>query len=163
MRLAETGERRSSRDVANPVYVRLADETNWTRRGKMDFVDNQVNTKTGTIRGRAIFPNDNLFLTPGVFGRLRLLAQPEHPALLVPDSAILSDQSRKVVALVDMDGMVEFRPVVLGPVVDGLRVVREGLTSSDRIVIEGLQRVRPGAKVDAKDGKIGPLTASAGP
>jgi RND family efflux transporter MFP subunit len=160
-RLAQEGTRASSRDVANPVYVRLADETQWTRRGKMDFVDNQLNAKTGTIRGRAIFPNDDLFLTPGVFGRLRLLAQPEHPALLIPDSAILSDQSRKVVAVVDMEGMVAFKPVTLGPVMDGLRVVREGLMPQDRIVIEGLQRVRPGGKVDPKDGKIESLTASA--
>jgi RND family efflux transporter MFP subunit len=162
-RLAQNGQRASSRDVANPVYVRLADETQWTRRGKMDFVDNQVNARTGTIRGRAIFPNDDMFLTPGVFGRLRLLAQPEHVALLIPDSAILSDQSRKVVALVSTDGTVEFRPIVLGPIEDGLRVVREGLMPRDRIVIEGLQRVRPGGKVDAKDGKIGALTASASP
>ena len=163
MRLAQSGERGSSRDIANPVYVRLADESRWTRQGRMDFVDNQVNARTGTIRGRAIFPNDDLFLTPGVFGRLRLLAQPEHPALLIPDSAILSDQSRKVVALVDMDGTATFRPVVLGPVVDGLRVVRDGLMPQDRIVIEGLQRVRPGAKVDAKEGKIDVLTVSAVP
>jgi RND family efflux transporter MFP subunit len=80
-RLAQTGERASSRDVANPVYVKLSDETEWTRRGNMDFVDNQINAKTGTIRGRAIFPNNDLFLSPGVFGRLRLLAQPEHTAL----------------------------------------------------------------------------------
>jgi RND family efflux transporter MFP subunit len=162
-RLAQNGQRASSRDVANPVYVRLADETEWKRRGKMDFVDNQVNAKTGTIRGRAIFSNDDLFLTPGVFGRLRLLSQPEHSALLVPDSAILSDQSRKVVVLVSPDGMAEFKPVVLGPIVDGLRVVREGLTPEDRLVIEGLQRVRPGAKVDPKDGRIQSLTASAEP
>jgi RND family efflux transporter MFP subunit len=162
-RLAKTGERTSSRDVANPVFVRLADETEWTRRGQMDFVDNQLNAKSGTIRGRAIFTNDDLFLTPGVFGRLRLLAQPEHQALLIPDSAVLSDQSRKVVAAVAADGAVEFRPVVLGPIVDGLRVIRDGLTTQDRIVIDGLQRVRPGAKVAPKDGKIEALTASAGP
>ena len=80
---------------------------------------------------------------------------------LIPDSAILSDQSRKVVAVVDMEGMVAFKPVTLGPVMDGLRVVREGLMPQDRIVIEGLQRVRPGGKVDPKDGKIESLTASA--
>jgi multidrug efflux pump subunit AcrA (membrane-fusion protein) len=98
-----------------------------------------------------------------VFGRLRLLAQPEHMAVLIPDSAILSDQSRKVVAAVATDGTVEFRPVVLGPIIDGLRVVREGLMPHDRIVIEGLQRVRPGAQVAPKDGKIEALTASAAP
>jgi RND family efflux transporter MFP subunit len=163
MRLAQTGERVSSRDVANPVFVKLADEADWTRRGQMDFVDNQLNAKTGTIRGRAIFPNDDLFLTPGVFGRLRLLAQPEHMALLIPDSAVLSDQSRKVVAAITDDGTAQFRPVVLGPIIDGLRVVREGLTAKDRIVIEGLQRVRPGAKITPKDGTVQALTATAAP
>jgi RND family efflux transporter MFP subunit len=153
-RLQQRGQRQSSRDVANPVYVKLSDEDAWSRRGEMDFVDNQVNARTGTIRGRAIFKNDDLFLTPGTFGRLRLLAQAEYPAVLIPDSAIISDQARRVVAVVAADGTVNFRPIVSGPIVDGLRVVREGLSGQDKIVINGLQRVRPGSKVSPTDGRI---------
>ncbi|MDX2222052.1 MAG: efflux RND transporter periplasmic adaptor subunit, partial [Rhodospirillaceae bacterium] len=153
-RLSETGERASSRDAANPVYVRLSDETTWTRRGTMDFVDNQVNARTGTIRGRAIFPNPDLFLTPGVFGRLRLIGTTVKNAVLIPDDAVLSDQARKVVAIVDSSGTVAFKPVVLGPLVDGLRVVREGLGADERIIINGLQRARPGGKVIPTEGQI---------
>lgn len=119
----------------------------------MDFVDNVVNPKTGTIRGRAIFENKDGLLTPGFFGRLRLFGG-THDALLVPDSAIASDQSNKIVFTVADDGTVGIKRVELGPIVEGLRVIRSGLAASDRIVIEGLQRARPGQKVKAEDGKI---------
>jgi RND family efflux transporter MFP subunit len=153
LRLAATGARGSSRDVQNPVSVRLADETEYKHQGRMDFVDNVVNPKTGTIRGRAIFENKDGFLTPGFFGRLRLFGG-THDALLVPDSAIASDQSNKIVFTVADDGTVGVKRVELGPIVEGLRVIRSGLAASDRIVIEGLQRARPGQKVKAEDGKI---------
>jgi RND family efflux transporter MFP subunit len=152
-RLAKTGARPSSRDVQNPVSVRLADETEFKHVGEMNFVDNVVNAKTGTIRGRAVFDNKEGLLTPGFFGRLRLFGG-EHEALLVPDTAIASDQSRKIVFTVADDGTVGTKLVELGPIVDGLRVVRSGLAASDRIVIDGLQRARPGGKVKPEDGKI---------
>jgi RND family efflux transporter MFP subunit len=153
LRLAAAGGRRSSRDVQNPVAVRLADETDFKHTGRMDFVDNAINPKTGTIRGRAIFDNKDGLLTPGFFGRLRLYGG-ETQAFLIPDSAILSDQASKIVFTVAEDGTVGIKKVELGPIVDGLRVVRSGLAPKDRIVIEGLARARPGQKVKAEDGTI---------
>jgi len=153
LRLASQGVRSSSRDVQNPVSVRLADETEYKHYGRMDFVDNVISTKTGTIRGRAIFDNKDGLLTPGNFGRLRLFGG-EREALLVPDNAIVSDQSRKILLVVADDGMVSAKQVELGPIVEGLRLVRTGLSKDDRVVIEGLQRARPGQKVTAEEGKI---------
>jgi RND family efflux transporter MFP subunit len=155
MRLSAAGARPSSRDAPNPVSVRLADEPDYKHQGRMDFVDNVVNPKTGTIRGRAIFENKDGLLTPGFFGRLRLYGG-EHEALLVPDGAIASDQSRKIVFTVADDGTVGTKLVELGPMVEGLRVIRSGLAASDRIVIDGLQRARPGQKVTPEDDKIAP-------
>jgi multidrug efflux system membrane fusion protein len=153
LRLAATGARPSSRDVQNPVAVRLEDETDFVHQGRMDFVDNAINPKTGTIRGRAIFDNKDGFLTPGFFGRLRLFGG-THDALLVPDGAIASDQSRRIVFAVADDGTVGVKLVELGPIVDGLRVIRSGLAPTDRIIIDGLQRAHPGQKVKPEDGKI---------
>ena len=163
-RLAAAGGRPSSRDVQNPVSVRLADETEFKHEGRMDFVDNVINPKTGTIRGRAIFDNKDGLLTPGFFGRLRLFGG-QHEALLVPDAAVASDQSSKIVFTVADDGTVGTKLIELGPMVDGLRVIRTGLAATDRIVIDGLQRARPGQKVTAQDGKIeatapAPVTAT---
>jgi len=155
LRLAAAGTRPSSRDVQNPVSVRLADETEYQHHGRMDFVDNVVNTKTGTIRGRAVFDNKDGLLTPGFFGRLRLFGG-EREVMLVPDSAIASDQSRKIVFVVAEDGTVGVKLVELGPLVDGLRVIRSGLGPTDRLVIEGLPRARPGQKVKAEDGVVEP-------
>ena len=152
-RLARSGARQSSRDVQNPVSVRLADETDFTHHGRMDFVDNALNSRTGTIRGRAIFDNKDGLLTPGYFGRLRLFGG-QHDALLVPDNAIASDQASKIVFTVADDGTVGVKRVELGPIVDGLRVIRSGLSATDRIVIDGLQRARPGQKVTPEAGKI---------
>ncbi|MFL5105550.1 MAG: efflux RND transporter periplasmic adaptor subunit [Xanthobacteraceae bacterium] len=153
LRLAAAGTRPSSRDVQNPVSVRLADETEYRHQGRMNFVDNTVNPKTGTIRGRAVFDNMDGLLTPGFFGRLRLFGG-QHEALLVPDNAVVSDQSRKIIFTVAEDGTVGTKLVELGPMVDGLRVIRSGLAPTDRIVIDGVQRARPGQKVTAEDGKI---------
>ena len=154
LRLAAAGSRPSSRDVQNPVSVRLSDETEYKHQGRMDFVDNAVNPKTGTIRGRAVFDNKDGLLTPGFFGRLRLFGG-EHDALLVPDTAISSDQSRKIVFTVADDGTVGTKLIELGPIVDGLRVIRSGLLATDRIVIDGsAARARPGQKVKAEDGAI---------
>jgi len=153
LRLAASGVRQSSRDTPNPVAVRLADETDFKHQGRMDFVDNVVNAKTGTIRGRAIFDNKDGLLTPGFFGRLRLYGG-QRDAFLIPDSVISSDQASKIVFTVADDGTVGTKKVELGPIVDGLRIVRSGLAPTDRIVIDGIQRARPGQKVTAEDGKI---------
>jgi RND family efflux transporter MFP subunit len=153
LRLAAAGTRPSSRDAPNPVAVRLADETEFSHMGRMDFVDNVINPKTGTIRGRAVFDNKDGFLTPGFFGRLRLFGG-THDALLIPDGAIASDQASKIVFTVADDGTVSTKRVELGPIIDGLRVVRSGLAPTDRIVIDGLPQARPGQKVKAEDGTI---------
>jgi membrane fusion protein, multidrug efflux system len=155
-RLAAAGLRVSSREARNPVAVRLADESDFVHQGRMDFVDNTVSAKTGTIRGRAVFENKEGLLTPGYFGRLRLFGG-ESNVLLVPDSAIASDQSNKIAFAVDKDGLVSVKRLELGPIIEGLRVVRSGLQPSDRIVIDGIQRARPGAKVTPEEGKIEPV------
>ena len=155
-RMNASGERRTSRDTPNPVRIRLLDEPTFTHVGKMDFVDNQVDPATGTIRGRALVPNPGGFLTPGQFGRLQLLGSGEFDALLVPDSAILSDQSQRFVWTVGKDDIPEPRVVEPGNLERGLRIVRAGLQRDDRIVINGMQRVRPGAKVAPTNGRIEP-------
>jgi membrane fusion protein, multidrug efflux system len=160
LRLAQAGARQSSRDAQNPVAVRLADETDYKHFGKMDFVDNVVNFKTGTIRGRAIFENKDGLLTPGFFGRLRLFGG-EHDGLLLPDSAIASDQANKIVLTVADDGTVGVKRVEIGPMIRGLRLVRSGLAATDRVIIDGLPRARPGQKVKAEDGKVEAAVAQA--
>lgn len=159
-RLSARGERRSSRDAPNPVRIRLLDEPTFTHLGTMDFVNNQVDQATGTIRGRALVPNPGGFLTPGQFGRLQLLGSGEFEALLVPDSAILSDQSRRFVWALGKDDLPEQRVIEPGNLERGLRIVRAGLRRDDRIVISGMQRVRPGARVAPTSGRIEPLSGS---
>jgi RND family efflux transporter MFP subunit len=156
-RMNASGERRTSRDTANPVRIRLLDEPTFERTGRMDFVDNAVDPATGTIRARAIMPNPGGFLTPGQFGRLLLLGSGEFDALLVPDSAILSDQSERFVWILGKDDVPERRVIKPGNLEQGLRVVRSGVKRDDRIVINGLQRVRPGAKVAPTSGTIEPV------
>lgn len=154
-RLNQEGARQSSRDAANPVRIQLADETGWPHTGKMNFVDNEVNARSGTIRGRAILDNHDLFLTPGTFGRLQLYGGTIQ-ALLVPDDAIVSDQARKVAFTVGPDNKIVAKPVTLGGFALGLRVVSDGLAPSDRIVINGLANpfVRPGMVVAPEQGEI---------
>ena len=159
-RMNASGERRTSRDTPNPVRIRLLDEPEFTHLGKMDFVDNRVDPASGTIRGRALVPNPGGFLTPGQFGRLQLLGSGEFEALLVPDGAILSDQSRRFVWVLGNDDIPEQRVVEPGNLERGLRIVRAGLQRDDRIVINGMQRVRPGAKVTPTSGRIEPPAGS---
>jgi membrane fusion protein, multidrug efflux system len=156
-RLSVEGDRGSSRDTPNPVRVQLADETDWPHQGVMNFVDNEINAHSGTIRGRAVFDNKDLFITPGTFGRLRLYGGPID-ALLIPDASVVSDQANKVVLCVGADGKVVAKPVTLGGMARGLRVVSTGLTPNDRVVIGGLANpfVRAGVAVVARQGEIHP-------
>jgi multidrug efflux system membrane fusion protein len=153
-RLFLSGALASSRET-NPVRIRLADETEWTRTGKVDFVDNTFAPRSGTIRTRAVVDNKSQLLTPGIFGRVQLFGG-EYDAVLIPDTAIVSDQSRKIVFTVGADNVVKAKPVTLGPIVDGLRVVRDGLAATDQVVLDGLANpmVRPGAKVVPQKGEI---------
>jgi len=107
----------------------------------------RLDVSTGTLRGRAVIPNKDFSILPGQFARVRLIASAPYEALLVPDTAIATDQSRKIVFVVKDDDTVEAKPVTLGPLDEGLRVIREGLKPEDRVVVDGLQRVRVGAKV----------------
>jgi multidrug efflux system membrane fusion protein len=150
------GERfRPSGVSGTSVQIRLADEKEWTRNGRMDFVDNQLNGKSGTIRGRALVENRDFFLTPGTFGRLRLFGG-EADALLVPDAAVVSDQNRKVVYTVGPDNKIQAKPVTLGPIDETLRVITRGLSAGDRVVISGLANpaIRSGAVVVPIAGNI---------
>lgn len=148
VRLSQQGKRGSSRDVKNPVYVALVDETGFPHTGHMDFVDNQLDPNTGTMRGRAILPNDDGVLTPGLFVKLRIPGSGKYDAVLIPDSAVGSDQSEKFVYVLQGENNVERRQIMLGPISHGLRVVREGLDGSEQIVTSGLQRIYPGVMVD---------------
>lgn len=150
----QEGTRTSSRYASNPVDIQLQDETVYRWRGRMDFVDNAVDVGSGTIRGRAVVANPDYFLTPGMYGRMRLLGSGAYTALLVPDAAVMADQSDRVVLVAAAGDTVQPRRVELGPIVDGLRVVRSGLQPGDRVIIEGQQRVRPGMKVAPRPGKI---------
>ncbi len=132
------------------------DEKTWTLKGSIDFVDNQYDRSSGTIRVRATFPNPDLFITPGQFGRVRVPMSQMRTTMLVPDAAVVTDQSVKLLFTVDADDTVVPKPVELGPVTDdGLRVVREGIGADDRVIINGLLRARPGGKVTPEEGKIG--------
>ncbi len=153
MRQAEDGSRPTARQSPLPVKVKLLDEADYDLEGKMDFVDNQLDFNSGTIRSRAVFDNKQGFITPGIFGRLRLYAG-EGDALLLPDSAILADQAQRIVLVVDGEGMVNRRVVTLGPLIDGLRVIRSGISAEDRVIIDGLLRARPGQQVTPESGKI---------
>jgi RND family efflux transporter MFP subunit len=146
-RLWFEGRRPSSRDTANPVQITLSGETKPSHEGAMDFLDNRLDIGTGTLRGRALVDNQDQSILPGQFARVRVLGSAPYEALLLPDTAIATDQSRKVVFVVKADDTVEMRPVVLGPLDDGLRVIREGLKADDKIIVDGLQRARVGAKV----------------
>jgi RND family efflux transporter MFP subunit len=155
-RLWFEGKRPSSRDTANPVQVTLVGETKPSHDGHMDFLDNQLDASTGTLRSRAVIPNHDLSILPGQFGRVRLIGSSPYEALLLPDTAIATDQSRKIVFVVKADDTVEARAVTLGPLDDGLRVIREGLKPDDRVIVDGLQRARVGAKVSPHEAKAMP-------
>jgi RND family efflux transporter MFP subunit len=154
-RLAENGQRASSRTTGNPVRIRLSDETSFTHMGNMDFVDNMLNARSGTMRGRAVVENKTGLMQPGLFARMQLFGG-DVDALLVPDAAVVSDQARKIVFTVGDDGVVKPKLVTLGAFEGGLRMILSGLTAEDRVVIDGIANpmVRPGAKVTPQDGKI---------
>jgi membrane fusion protein, multidrug efflux system len=155
-RLFFEGKRPSSRETPNPVQVTLTGEAKPSHDGKMDFLDNRLDLSTGTLRGRAVVPNKDFSVLPGQFGRVRLIGSAPYEALLLPDTAIATDQSRKIVFVVKDDDTVEARAVTLGPLDDGLRVIREGLKPEDRVIVEGLQRARVGAKVSPHAAKPSP-------
>lgn len=145
--MARAGERPSSRDAPNPVHIGLANEDGFPHVGAMDFVDNQLNPQTGTIRARAILDNKEGLFTPGLFARVQLLGSSEYTAILIDDSAVNTDQNQKYVFVLGANNQVEYRRVQLGRIIDGLRIVREGLKAGETIIVSGAQRVHPGITV----------------
>jgi len=142
--------------VDRTVEASLSDEQGWPHRGELDFIDNQMDRGSGTIHARASLPNPDLFIAAGQFGRLRLPTSASKPTLLLPDAAVSTDQSRKLVMTVAADGTVVPKPVEVGQLSGGLRVISSGLSPSDRVIINGLMRARPGSKVTPQPGSIAP-------
>jgi membrane fusion protein, multidrug efflux system len=159
----KTKRAQAAGNTASPVEIQLQDETEHRWKGRLDFTDNGLDTRSGTIRGRAVLSNPDMFLTPGMFGNMRLASGGTTQALLVPDAAVSTDQARKIVMVLGKDNTVQPRPIEAGPVLDGLRVVRSGLTPQDRVIIAGAQMTPPGAKVQVKAGKIAPAAAAPAP
>ena len=150
-RLAERGESAGAADIGAPVEVALPDESGYPHKGKLDFLDNRLDQGTGTLRARAVIPNKAGLFSPGLFARVRVTGTQRYATLLVPDEAIGTDQTNKYVYVVGADGTVARRNVTLGPLVSGLRVVREGIAGGDWVITRGLQRARPGIKVTMKE------------
>ncbi|MEX1041818.1 MAG: efflux RND transporter periplasmic adaptor subunit [Pirellulaceae bacterium] len=146
-RLAQAGELASAREAKHPVHLALMDEADYPHRGHMDFLDNRLDHNTATMRGRAIFSNKDQMLIPGMFAKVRLPGSGQYEAVMVPDSAIGSDQSVRFVYAVGEDQKVVRKDITMGPIVNGLRVIREGLDGNELIVTQGLQMIFPGAEV----------------
>jgi RND family efflux transporter MFP subunit len=136
------------------VQAKLLDEEGWSHEGRIDFVGNEISTGSGTLKARALFDNSADVLLPGLFARLRVAASDEHDALLIPDAAVLSDQSRKIVMTADDEGVVGVKVVTLGQLHRGLRVIRSGLEPDDRVIVNGLLRARPGGKVVVEEVEV---------
>ncbi len=140
--------------LADKVLIGLSDESKFSREGTLDFIDNALDRSSGTIHARATVPNPDLFLAPGQFARLRVAIAPPAPVYLLPDAAVVPDQSQRLVMTVAADGTVKPKIVTTGELRGGLRVIESGLAPSDRVVIDGLMRAVPGSKVTPKDGTI---------
>jgi RND family efflux transporter MFP subunit len=164
-RLAKDGKETANRDASAPVKIKLIDEQDFGHDGRMDFIDNVIDRATGTIRGRAQFANPDGLFTPGMFANIRVPASMPYEALLVPDVAIGSEQARKYVLVVDAENVVHPKYVTLGDVSAGLRVIKDGLAPDDKVVVNGIARVRPGQKVTPQEEGAPPASgksASAG-
>jgi RND family efflux transporter MFP subunit len=159
--LAREGQRPSSRDAKNPVRIGLSNEQGFPHEGYMDFVDNQLDIRTGTIRARAVLENKKGEFTPGMFARVQLLGSGEYDAILIEDRAVGTDQSQNFVLVLGADNKLEYRAITPGRIVDGLRIVRKGLKPDDVVVVSGLQRVRPGAQVKPNMATMGVPSADA--
>jgi multidrug efflux system membrane fusion protein len=146
-RLAREGKRPSARDVQIPVEMQLADEEGFPHKGFVDYVEPRIDASTGTVRARGVFPNPGDQISPGFFARVRVPGTNKYPALLVTDLAIGTDQGRKYVMVANSENIAEYRPVKLGAVIEGLRVINDGIKPTDWVIVNGVQRARPGAPV----------------
>ncbi|HEX5792898.1 MAG TPA: efflux RND transporter periplasmic adaptor subunit [Rheinheimera sp.] len=150
-RLSEAGKRADTRDAAaNPVYMALASDSNYDHIGHVDFVDNRIDAQTGTIRIRASFANDDNSLLPGLFARIRLVGSDSYDGVLIDEKAVGTDLNNKFVLVVNASNQLEYRAITLGEKVNGLRIVTDGLAATDKIVVNGLQRVRPNMQIEPK-------------
>ena len=150
IRLIEKGEKSGATQLGAPIEIAMPDETRFTHKGRLDFIDNRLDAGTATLRARAIVDNKAQFFSPGMFARARIAGSGKQVAVLLPDEAIGTDQASKFVLVVAEDNGVSRRPVQLGPLHNGLRIVRSGLKGEDWVVIKGVQRARPGQKVNPK-------------
>lgn len=153
--------RRAGTASGQVAEIRLQDEAAYNWKGRLDFTDNGISQNSGTIRARAVVPNPNYFLAPGMFGNMRLEDGGTTTALLVPDAAVRTDQARKILLVVGKDNTVAAKPVETGPLVGGLRVIRSGVTKADRVIVQGVQFAMPGAKVNPRVTQIKPAEAAA--
>jgi RND family efflux transporter MFP subunit len=159
-RMALQGERPSGRDNAYEVRMVVPGDPKESRIGHINFVDNRIDSATGTMRGRAIFDNPDLFLQPGMFGRISIPGSGSHQAVLIPDEAIGSDQDRRIVYVVGPDNKISTKAIRPGPKIDGYRVVRRGLSGDETIVVDGIVRARPGATITPETTTLPPVAAS---
>ena len=157
----KTGERTSAMFARIPAQMELLNQDGWPNHGEIDFVDNQINPATGTIRARAVFPNADRLMSPGFFARVRIPGSGEYDGLLIRDSAVGDDQGSSFVWALDAEDKAVYKPVTLGPLLDGMRVIRKGLTADDRVIVLGLMSVRNGAKVKATLTEMQPAAAEA--
>lgn len=151
-------------DLAGPgaeVRVKLQDETTYVHPGRIDYIDPVIDPGAGTVRGRAVLPNPDGFLKPGLMGRMQLAGSGSYDALLLPDAAVITDAARRLVYVVDAEGTVAAKAVELGPLIGDLRVIRSGVSAKDQVIIGGVQRARPGQVVQPKKGSIKPQPTSA--
>jgi multidrug efflux system membrane fusion protein len=147
VKLDKEGSRPSSRNTPNPVLMGLASDNDFPHEGVIDFVDNRINPTSGTIRGRAVFDNTQGDFIPGLFARIKLVGSASYEGILIDDKAIGTDLSKKYVLVLSENNIVQYRAVELGEKVNGLRIIKNGLSENDTIVVNGLQRVRPGTPV----------------
>jgi RND family efflux transporter MFP subunit len=165
IRQLRNGDRANGRGGKQPVYVALADEEGFPHQGSIDFWDNRLDQNTGTITVRAVLPNPDLLLAPGLFARVRVPAGDKYTALVLPPEALGSDLSQQFVFVVDDQNLVQYRKVTPGPIIDGLRVIRDGIQPDDWVIVKGVQRAKTGAKVDPikQDGADSQPSPSAAP
>jgi multidrug efflux system membrane fusion protein len=154
------GKLADARSGSVPVYLQLENENGFPHQGSIDFINNQFNASTGTLQVRGLFPNANAVLIPGAFVRIRVAGTPLHPAILVSDRAVGTDQGQKFVLVVGKDNVVAIKTVELGPEAEGLRVVRSGLTGDEQIIINGIVNARPGSKVSPQEGDMNQFTTN---
>jgi RND family efflux transporter MFP subunit len=159
--LARANQGPGAPTAPDPIFLGLANEAGYPHQGYVDFVDNQVDPQTGTIRVRAVVSNKDHLFTPGLFARIRLVGSAQYRATLVLDRAVGTDQDKRFVLVVAADGTVGYRQVELGRLVDGLRIVKAGLEPGERIVIDGIQRVRPGMKATVREATMDPAAGAA--